>query len=252
HPARPRPRALGPGGQAGNGIQIFDPASSIVRVLEGSPTEYSALTWRQDSSDLLALKAKTDDKHDGPTQVLLTWRSVGQSGEKLKALDPTAAGVLPATQRIVTFRRPSWMVPPAGSEPMILLGVAEWPAKPAPAPGQGGRGAGGAGAATPTPTAAPSASPTMAPTPTPSPVPEKADVDVWHWNDTTVRSAQKLSVAADRRRNLPAVWHVDSNKFVVIGKSFDESVGPVRGTTRALVGDFGPYLMEGYIAPRAS
>src|SRR4029453_8788576 len=42
---------IGTDGQAAHGIQIFDPASSIVRVLEGSPTEYSALPWRQASSD---------------------------------------------------------------------------------------------------------------------------------------------------------------------------------------------------------
>jgi dipeptidyl aminopeptidase/acylaminoacyl peptidase len=115
------------------------------------------------------------------------------------------------------------MVAPAGSEPMVLLGVADWPAKPAPA--EGGRGAGGRGAATPAAN-------------------DKADVDVWHWTDTTVMSAQKLSVAADRRRNLPAVWHVGSGKFVVVGKSFDENVTPIRGTAKALVSEFTPYLMD--------
>jgi dienelactone hydrolase len=69
-------------------------------------------------------------------------------------------------------------------------------------------------------------------------------VDVWHWNDTTVMSAQKLSVATDRRRNLPAVWHLSGSKLVVIGKSFDENVTPIRGTTKALVSEYAPYLME--------
>ena len=73
---------------------------------------------------------------------------------------------------------------------------------------------------------------------------EKPDVDVWHWQDARVNPAQKLQVAADRRRNLPAVWHVATNKLVVIGKSFDESVTPIRNTTQALVSEFTPYLME--------
>ncbi len=209
-------------GQAGNGVQIFDPATSVLRVLESSATDYSALAWRADSSDLLVLKAKTDDRHDGPTQVGLVWTGVGTASERLQTLDPTANNALPATQRIVTTRRPSWMVGPSGAGQMILFGVADWPAKAAPA--EGGRGAGRGNAA------AAAAS-------------DKPDLDIWHWNDTVVMSMQKLSLAADRRRSLPAVWHLTPNKFVVIGKSFDESVSPIRGTTLALVSEYTPYLM---------
>ena len=209
-------------GQAGNGIQIYDAGTSVVRVLESTPTDYTGLSWRDDSMDLLVMKAKTDDKHDGPTQVIEVWTGVGTASPKLMALDHTATNALPATQRIVTSRRASWMNGPAGA-PMIMLGVADWPMKPAPP--EGGRGAGrGAGA--------------------PAAAPEKADVDVWHWNDPIVMARQKLSAAADRRRSLQAVWHTGSNKLVVVGKSFDETVSPIRGTTQAIVSEFSPYLME--------
>jgi dipeptidyl aminopeptidase/acylaminoacyl peptidase len=123
------------------------------------------------------------------------------------------------SKRLVTFRRPSWLDTGASDGPMILLGVADWtPKPPAPEGGRGGRGG-----------AAP---------------PEKADVDVWHWNDSTVMSAQKLRVAADRRRNLPAVWHLSSGQLVVAGQSFDEQVTPISGTRLALVSEFTPYLMD--------
>jgi hypothetical protein len=56
-------------GQAGNGVQIYDAASSVLQVLESTPTEYAGLSWRDDSADLLVMKGKTD-KHDGPTQVI--------------------------------------------------------------------------------------------------------------------------------------------------------------------------------------
>ena len=35
-------------GQAGNGIQVFDAATSILRPLESTATDYSALVWRDD------------------------------------------------------------------------------------------------------------------------------------------------------------------------------------------------------------
>jgi dienelactone hydrolase len=214
---------IGTDGQAGNGVQLYDPATSVLRVLDAAQTDYSALAWRDDSSDLLVFKAVTDDAHDGPTQQLLVWTDVGAAGERRRTLDPTAGNALPSSQRVVTYRRPSWLTGPAGAEPMILVGVADWPAKPAPAAG----GRGGRGGAAPAP-----------------PADEKADVDVWHWKDTTVMSAQKLSMAADRRRNLPAVWHVDGNRLVVVGKSFNENVSPIRGTAKALVSEYAPYLME--------
>jgi dienelactone hydrolase len=206
-------------GQAGNGIHLFNPATSVLKVLDASAADYSAITWRDDAADLVALRSKTSDRHDGPTQVALAWTSLGQPGERLHTLDPTG-GALPATQRLVTSRRPSWLDGPAASGPMLMLGVAEWAAKPA-AP-EGGRGGRGAAAA----------------------APERADVDVWHWNDAIVMPRQKLSVAADSRRSLPAVWHLAGNKLVVIGKSFDETVSPIRGTSLALVNEFTPYLMD--------
>lgn len=201
-------------GQAGNGLHLFDAASSVLRVLDASAADYSGLTWRNDSSDLVALRSKADEKRDGPAQVALAWTSLGRPDEKKIALDPTM-GALPASQRLVTFRRPSWLDGGTGDGAMILVGVADWPDKPA-AP-EGGRG---------------------------SAASELADVDVWHWTDTTVMSAQKISLAADRRRTLPAVWHLGGNTLTVVGKSFNEQVTPIRGTHSAVVSEYTPYLMD--------
>lgn len=215
-------------GQAGNGIHLFNPATSVLRVLDASSADYSAITWRDDAADLVALRSKTSETHDGPTQVALAWMSVGQPGEHAATLDPTA-GALPATQRLVTFRRPSWLEGAAGDEAMVMLGVADWTAKPTPpAAPEGGRGGRG------------------------TPAPERADVDVWHWNDASVMPRQKLSVAADGRRNLPAVWHPGGNRLTIIGKSFDETVAPIRGTSQALVTEFSAYLMDRSIGRGAS
>ena len=97
-------------GQAGNGVQVYDAATSVLRVLESTPTDYSALVWRDDSSDLLVLKAKTDDKRDGPTQVVLAWIGRRHAERNTARRSITRLdNVLPATQRIVTFRRPSWL-----------------------------------------------------------------------------------------------------------------------------------------------
>lgn len=207
-------------GQAGNGIHLYDPATSRLRVLHSSAADYSALVWRDDSSDLVALRSKTSDKHDGPTQVAMAWLSLGQPNEQARTIDPTAnAADAMNGRRFVTFRRPAWLDGGTGSGAMVMLGVSDWAAKPTPP--AGGR-AGGRGAA----------------------ANDKPDVDVWHWTDAIVMPAQKLRVTTDQRRNLPAVWHLAANSVTIVGKSSDETVTPIRGTAKALVNEFTPYLME--------
>ncbi|HXT71334.1 MAG TPA: prolyl oligopeptidase family serine peptidase [Vicinamibacterales bacterium] len=217
-------------GQAGNGIQVFDAGSSVLRVLESTASDYSALVWRDDSGDLLALKAKSDDKRDGPTQIVLTWTGLGTGRENARVFDHTTGTALPATQRVVTFRRPSWLQGAGNSVAGILVGVTDWPAKPATP--DSGRGA-GRGAAPPAAN-------------------EKPDVDVWHWNDTRVNPVQKLQVAADRRRNLPALLNPATGQIVMLGKSYDENVSPIRNTGIGLVSEFAPYLMDRSIGRGAS
>jgi dipeptidyl aminopeptidase/acylaminoacyl peptidase len=218
-------------GQAGNGIHLFDPATSRLRVLHASAADYSALVWRDDSADLIALRSKTSDTHDGPTQVAMAWMAVGQANESTRTLDPTANGAVDLKgKRLVTFRRPSWLDAGPTGGAMVMLGVTDWALKPTPpADGRAGGRAGGRGAAN-----------------------DKPDVDVWHWNDATVMPAQKIRAAADRRRNLPAVWHLAPNRITVVGTSFDETILPIRGTTKALVNEFTPYLMDRSIGRLAS
>ncbi|PYS59482.1 MAG: S9 family peptidase, partial [Acidobacteria bacterium] len=59
--------------KTGNGVQLFDPETGALRVLDSSSSIYNGLAWRKDSADLAVLRSKTDDRHDGPTQIALAW-----------------------------------------------------------------------------------------------------------------------------------------------------------------------------------
>src|SRR2546430_4658158 len=67
--------------KTGNGVQLFDPETGALRVLDSSSSIYSGLAWRKDSADLAVLRSKTDDRHDGPNQVTLAWTHVLDSSE---------------------------------------------------------------------------------------------------------------------------------------------------------------------------
>ena len=209
--------------QAGNGVQLYNATTGELRVLDSASTGYLGLAWRKDTADLLVMRSKTDDKRDGLNYQILAWTGAGTTSEKKLTYDPTADSKFPAGQRLVSFRRPTW----SDDGKSIFLGFAKWDDKPtAPA----GRGRGGN-----TAPASPAADAALD---------EPADVAVWHWQDADVMSKQKLSATQDRRRNLLAVWHLDSGALTPIGKSFQETATPIRRTNNAFVSEWSKYAME--------
>ena len=64
--------------KTGNGVQLYDPETGTLRVLDSATAIYSGLAWRKDANDLTVLRSATDDRHEGPTQVLLAWPALGQ------------------------------------------------------------------------------------------------------------------------------------------------------------------------------
>jgi dienelactone hydrolase len=218
-------------GKMGNGVHLLDPEANVLRVLDSSPAIYTGLAWRKDAADLAVLRAKTDDRKDGSTYTLLAWTGLGKT-ERQRTYDPTTDSAFPAGMRMVSFRRLSW----SDDGKVLFLGIAKWDDKVGPA-GGGGRGAGAPGASKaagqPGRGAAASADA------------EAATVEVWHSKDVFVMPRQKISAAADRRRNMLAAWHLESSKFVQLGKDLtDEQVSPVRHTNLAYVAEWSKYAMD--------
>lgn len=213
--------------QAGNGVHLYNASTGALRVLDSANAGYIGLAWRRESSDLLVMRSKADEKKDGLNYQVLAWTGAGTSAEKKLTYDPTADAKFPAGNRLVSFRRASWN----DDGKAVFLGFSKWDDKPAPA--RGGRGAAAAGA----PAGGAAAGATAA-------ADEPADVVVWHWQDADVMSKQKLSANQDRRRNLLAVWHLNTGGLTPIGKDFQETITPIRRSNLALVSEWGKYAMD--------
>ena len=106
---------IGIEGRSGNALQIFDPRSGSLRVLDNGPAIFTALTWRKDSNDLAALRSVKQDGYEGESYVALAWKSLS---DKLSTH-------VDAPQRIVSTRAPQWSEDGA----TIYVGVAPWPKK---------------------------------------------------------------------------------------------------------------------------
>jgi dienelactone hydrolase len=199
-------------GKTGNGVQLFDPATGVLRVLDSSPAIYSGLVWRKDAADLAVFRAKTDDKKDGPTNAVLAWSDLGKA-ERLRTYDPAADKAFPAGMRTVSTRRLSW----SDDGRTLFLGIAKWDDKIESA-GRGGRGAGGDPPST---------------------------VEVWHAKDVIVMPKQKIDAPSDRRRSLLAAWHLESGALVPLGKDLaNEQVTPIRRTALGYVAEWSKYGMN--------
>lgn len=205
--------------KTGNGIQLFDPETGSLRVLDSSSTStYSGLAWRKKSADLAALKSVNDDKRDGPGQLILAWKDVRDLATYEPAKDPS----FPAGMRISSSRKPQW----AEDGGIVFVGFSKWDDKPAKKKDDAKKDDAKKEDAKK------------------EDEPEPAAVDVWHWRDADVMAKQKVQARMDRQRTYLAAWHTASGKFVPLSKSFTEQVHLMRHGSQAWVANWTKWAME--------
>ncbi len=217
-------------GKTGNGVHLYDPTTSVLRVLDSSSSIYTDLAWRNDAADLAVLRAKADDKREGSTYAVLAWTGLGKS-EQARSYDPTTDSSFPAGMRTVPFRRLSW----SDDGRVVFLGYAKWEEKVEPA-GRSGRGGGAASGAESAGQGGRSSAGAAS---------EASTVEVWHWKDNYVMPWQRINAASDRRRNMLAAWNLETGKLVTLGKDpVYEQVTPIRRTNLAWVAEWSAYAMN--------
>lgn len=205
----------------GNGVHLYDPETSKLRVLESSDAVYSNLSWRDDAPDLAVFRSQKGEGKEGPTEVVLAWTGLGRR-EATFTYDPMADAAFLAGMRTVTFRGLSWS--PDGST--LFLGIAEWEdsivqkeeGKEGEEREEGGEGAGSD---------------------------DPSTVEIWHWTDVFVMPWQKVHARQDRQRNMLAAWHLESGEFVQLGQDLiEERVTSIPHTDLAWVAEWSKYAFE--------
>jgi dienelactone hydrolase len=208
-------------GKTGNGVHLFDPESTVLRVLDSSSSIYAGLAWRRDSEDLGVFRAETDESKEDPTHVVMVWTGIGKT-ERCFTYNPVADSTFPAGMRTVTYRPLTW----SEDGSTLFFGIAKWENKIVPPkakePDTKGKEDGGAASND-----------------------EPSTVEIWHWTDVYVMPWQKAHANQDRRRNMLAAWHLQSGKFVRFGQDLiNEQVTPIRNTHLAYVAEWSKYAME--------
>src|SRR6185436_1744572 len=95
-------------GGVGNGVQLYDAGTGVMRVLESSTSQYRGLSWRPKSTDLAVLRTNVDKAFKDTAHVLVAFTNVGSSEQGTLRLDPTIGNAFPGGMRIADYRRPVW------------------------------------------------------------------------------------------------------------------------------------------------
>ncbi|HSC29185.1 MAG TPA: prolyl oligopeptidase family serine peptidase [Vicinamibacterales bacterium] len=206
---------IGAPDKTGNGVQLHDPRSGTVRVLDSAAETYSGLAWRKEADDLAVLRTRSDEGREGPTHVALAWRDVASS-QAASTYDPTVEKDFPAGMRTVAFRRPSW----SEDGKVVFLGIKKWDEKIRGDKSKTDNDG------------------------EPEKAEEPAGVEVWHAKDVDVMPRQKINARNDRQRNLLAAWHLESNRLVQLGTDVHERVMPVPRQPIAYAAHWPQYAMQ--------
>jgi dipeptidyl aminopeptidase/acylaminoacyl peptidase len=193
-------------GGVGNGVQLYDAVSGVMRVLESSTSQYRGLAWRPKSTDLAVLRTNVDKAFKDTAHVLMAWANAASPEPAAQRLDPfTATGAgFPGGMRIADYRRPTW----SRDGRVIYFGTRKRePVADAIKKSE-----------------------------------EKvSDVEIWHTNDVRMFPQQKTQENQDLRTTLLTAWRIADNKVVAIGTDVGEPAAILEGGRYATEIDRKPY-----------
>ncbi len=207
--------------KAGNGVQVFDPQTGVLRLLDSGDATFTGLAWRAKDDDLACFRSRADEGYEDDTHIVLAWRDLASAGAAAvrKMYDQAADTTFPADTRIVPFRALQW----AKDGRALYFGIQDWLKKPKPA---------GAPADAQAKEAKPAAKD------------KPASVDVWHARDERIVPMQRVQKTRDLERSCAAAWRIDEGSWVKLGTDTFEQVSILEGDRFAIETDRKPYLTE--------
>ena len=221
--------AMRTGAASGNGVQLYDARSGLLRDLDASRAEYRGLAWRKDADDLAVLRSvvaaeeaaeqTVDEPEDAGAAkgdrelawVAVAWRGLADGvggADEAAVLDPAAAG-LDAGLRVAERGGPRW----SEDGTRIAVGICEAQPK-----------------------ADVEAEDDADSTPRDLP-----GLQVWHSNDVRIFPRQRLMAEQDASRTQTAVWDLDAGTLTPIDSDRLEGGRLLHGWEFALEQDTDPY-----------
>ena len=170
----------------GNGVKLFDGKASVN--LNSKNASYSRITWRKDSNDFAVFRSQKVEGYKKPTSDILVWKNVSTTNSVPKEFNQVKRTVFPPNTKIVDKSPLRWSLD--GNS--IFFNVDTWKKSPAKPKEKAKK---------------PSQKPTEK-------QPEIPALEIWNSRDVRTIPEQK-SRANDN--SYLSVWHLDTDKFVLLG-----------------------------------
>lgn len=216
-------------GKAGNGIQLYDPSTGILRTLDSSDAVYTTLAWREESDDLAVLRVREDDDYEDDTHEIIAWRRLSSRRSEKLVYDHSADENFPAGMRVVDMRPLNW----ADDGSALFFGIKDWEKKPAE-PEESEEDSTKAGEQEEKAKAEEEEEEEVKEE-------EPANVEIWHAKDVDIWPTQRVQASRNRRENFLSVWHLDNNRFVQLANDLTENVRLIEGQKKAIGTDETPH-----------
>jgi dipeptidyl aminopeptidase/acylaminoacyl peptidase len=185
----------------GNGLQVRDLRTDVVRVLDSEKALYRRLAWADSGLALAVLRGRPDSAASDTSYVVLGYAGFTPAMKGV-VFTPTDTGGFPSGLRIVPDRAPRW----AADRSAIYFGIA--PRRAAPE------------SKTPRPDVKPAAGIPGAMQATGRGVGEEDELPslvIWHGKDPRLQSQQQVEESRDKTFSFLAAYRVGDHKFVRLG-----------------------------------
>ncbi len=222
--------------QLGNGVQLRDMSSGVVRALDGEKALYRRLTWADSGDALAVVRSVADSATKDTLSTILGWTHLATRTPVAVTINEKSAGV--TNNAVVSAdRAPKWN----DAQTVLYFGLRE--PRPAPPASTGAPLTGGANAPAPGAGAGGQVAPARQDDETPSLI-------LWHWKDPRLQSQQQVQENADKSFSYVAAWHLASPKVVQLSDDNIRTVAIGYGDRWALGADVAPYERQAGIDGR--
>ena len=191
--------------RVGDGIQLRNLGTDVVRTIDGARAEYRRLAWADSGLALAALRVTPDSAARDTNVAVVAFNDFGAAGPKRTVLDLDGRSDAPAGMAISPDHGPTW------SEDLgvVYFGLRDAP-KPPPKDSAGG---------TDLQSLVKPGAPGMGGTVNQPKTPAASDEDLpslilWHWNDPRLQSQQIVQEQQDKRYSYLAEYRLGENRVI--------------------------------------
>lgn len=203
--------------EIGNGVQLRDLRTDVVRPIDSDMALYRQLTWADSGFALSVLRGKPDSVTKDTLYSVVAFTGIGTGTQRKLTFDPVGRSDFPSGMRVSPDRAPTLAedlstvffgireakkAEPKGKQPIMANAGRGTPAAQAGAPGEGG----------------------TRNQPRVDPDDETPSLVLWHWKDPRLQSQQLTQEQQDKQFSYLSEYRFAENRFVRLA---DESIRTV-------------------------